>query len=76
MKNKPANHITNLKCFDQVAAVIGPAQAQIELFKVVSCGEEVGFSDGDYVLNSFTWCRTPQGFNFWCDVTDGVNPYA
>ena len=73
---KPANHITNLKCFDQVAAVIGPAQAQIELFRVVNYGEEVIFSDGDSVLNSFTWRHTPQGSDFWGDIDDGENPYV
>lgn len=73
---KPENHVTNLKCFDQVAAVIGPAQAQIELFRVVNRYVECCFEDNSDVFGSFAWCNTPQGGWFWYKIDKGVNPYA
>ena len=73
---KPVNHVTNLKCFNQVAAVIGPAKAQIELFRVVNYGEEVIFSDAEDVFDSFVWRNTPQGSDFWRNIDRGETPYV
>ena len=70
---KTPNHITNLKCFPQVAAVIGNANAQLELFKVVHSKETC--YDSCNIGLSFIWDKSPQGFGFWCSIAEGINPY-
>ncbi|AUR85706.1 hypothetical protein NVP1079O_62 [Vibrio phage 1.079.O._10N.286.45.E9] len=67
--------VSELKCFGQVADVIGKAQAEIELFKVVGIGEGCNFGDEKYINGAFYWDKTPQGFDFWLDISNGFNPY-
>ncbi|CAH9016786.1 conserved hypothetical protein [Vibrio phage 381E49-1] len=67
--------VSELKCFDQVAGVIGEAKAGIELFKVLSVAKKCSFDDQLCVLDSFTWVLTPQGDKFWNSIDDGINPY-
>ncbi|CAH9016893.1 conserved hypothetical protein [Vibrio phage 242E40-1] len=67
--------VSELKCFGQVAGVIGKAQAEIELFKVVSVGSKCGFNDFDELDVSFIFDDTPQGYDFWDNVVYGINPY-
>ncbi len=66
--------VSQLKCFGQVADIIGKAQAEIELFKVVSSGSSNFFNHGG-VSESFSWHKTPQGIMFWSDIHEGINPY-
>lgn len=67
--------VSELKCFNSVADIIGKAQAEIELFKVVCNGERCHFDDYPDVDGAFVFDKSPQGCEFWFDVTDGINPY-
>lgn len=69
--NKPSNHITNLKCFEQVASVIGRGKAQLELFKA----RKAIINPSGVLIDCMGWGDTPQGFDFWNDIDDGINPY-
>ena len=76
-------NIEQLPCFNQVAKVIGHTRARIELFKAVGwkmwfesnqlleCA--VGNTELEY---AFAWVVTPQGWDFWNSVDDGINPYT
>ena len=74
---KPANHVTNLKCFPQVAAVIGHAKAQHELFLAMINikGENDYFDDNKELAISFIWTESPQGRHFWSGISVGRSPY-
>ena len=67
--------VSELKCFGQVADVIGKANAQIELFKVVALSRRCQFLDDECVSVAFVWTSTPQGSRFWDDIDEGINPY-
>ncbi|AUR81964.1 hypothetical protein NVP1016O_84 [Vibrio phage 1.016.O._10N.286.46.A11] len=67
--------VSKLKCFGQVADIIGKAQAEIELFKVISVGDECGFEDYPVFDGAFIFNDTPQGSDFWHSIQDGINPY-
>jgi len=67
--------VSELKCFGQVADVIGNARAEIELFKVASVSRKCSFSDAGRVTHAFIWENTPQGLWFWLAIDEGVNPY-
>ncbi|AGN51434.1 hypothetical protein VPJG_00070 [Vibrio phage jenny 12G5] len=67
--------VSELKCFGQVSDIIGKAQAEIELFKVMSVAKECFFEDGTCISASFLWDSTPQGSKFWDDIDEGINPY-
>ena len=67
--------VSDLKCFTQVANVIGKAKAQIELFKVLSVSKNCTFTNQPCVREAFSWSDTPQGGLFWTDVDKGINPY-
>lgn len=30
-----------------------------------------GIDDGSNILDSFHWDKTPEGYSFWCDVSNG-----
>lgn len=66
--------VSELKCFGEVSDIIGKAQAEIELFKVLSVAEHCSFDD-EILIDSFVWDNTPQGEQFWDDIDDGINPY-
>lgn len=66
--------IEDLKVFPAVAAVIGETKAKIELFKLR--GVECDFEDKLNLDEAFYWHKTPQGYEFWRDIDDGVKPYA
>jgi hypothetical protein len=74
-------HIKELGCYKQVANIIGEANAQKELWKVVHCKEVLELVGNDHCdweneLNCcFTWEATPQGFTFWSLIDDWINPY-
>lgn len=72
--NKP--HITTLGCFDEVAKVIGNVRAQRELWKVVHWGyfKQLLLKRG--LLYTFYWNDTPQGYKFWHQINQGINPYV
>ena len=67
--------VSDLKCFTQVANVIGKAKAQIELFKVLSVSKKCNFTEDECISKAFTWWDTPQGPGFWMDINKGINPY-
>ena len=67
--------VSELKCFGQVSDIIGKAQAEIELFKVLSVAEECDFEDDKALIDAFVWGNTPQGDQFWDDIDEGINPY-
>ena len=67
--------VSELKCFGQVSDIIGKAQAEVELFKVVGAGNECRFEDYPELDGAFVFDDTPQGCDFWFDVMDGINPY-
>ena len=64
--------VSQLKCFGQVADVIGKARAETELFKAVSVSKKYS---GECISEAFVWARTPQGYQFWMDIYNGINPY-
>ena len=67
--------VSELKCFGQVSDIIGKAQAEIELFKVLSVAEECEFEDEESLIDSFVWGRSPQGDRFWDSIDDEINHY-
>ena len=68
---KKSNHITNLKCFEQVASVIGRGKAQLELFKA---RKVIDNKDG-FLDELMFWHKSPQGYGFWDYIERGINPY-
>jgi len=68
-----------LKCYQQVAAVIGEACADYELQRVISCEEcyTNNYNDikGEYLDNAFLWKESPQKHEFWDRINCGQNPY-
>ena len=66
--------VSDLKCFDQVADVIGKAKAQVELFKALS--KECHFTDEERLIDAFIWMRAPQGSRFWREIYEGTDPYG
>jgi len=73
-------HVKDIPCFKEVSEVIGRGNANIELFKVVTHKD---FTPISYVFNiedspliaAFEWDNTPQGWDFWCCINEGINPY-
>ncbi len=72
-QNKP--HIKELGCYRQVADVIGEANAQKELWRVVHCKEVLNGAWENELEACFTWGATPQGDDFWMCIEEGINPY-
>ena len=68
---KPTNHVTNLKCFESVASVIGNMEAQRQLFIVITYiaqHEDLDFEDHKDISVVFTWEATPQGHQYWENI--------
>lgn len=64
--------------FKQVAKVIGERQAKIELFKTSKSWDEVDLEDisaGENLSDCFSWGGSVQGYDFWDNIDDGINPY-
>ena len=62
---KQITKASNIKCFNQLASVIGKGQAQVELFKVMhneSCWVDIDVDDFALALD---WALTPQGYDYW-----------
>jgi hypothetical protein len=69
--------VKNLKCFPQVAAVIGEVRAEQELLKVAHCKDcHDDYTDHHDIEYSFTWKTSPQGYDFWSNIYDEINPYT
>ena len=63
----------DLKCFKQVADVIGEEFAEYELQRVI---DGVGITCNEItVSNSFMLSESPQGEIFWILIRRGKNPY-
>lgn len=60
--------VTQLRCFSQVAKVIGHEAAERELVKVPVVAMDRPLT------NAFAWASAPQGYHFWDMVSDGKNP--
>lgn len=66
--------VEDMACFEQVAKVIGVANAKRELF--VSMKDYRFKCYHDCLLKeAFGWAATPQGYEFWRDINRGINPY-
>lgn len=62
---KRLHKVSDIKCFKQLASVIGKGQAQVELFKVMhneSCWVDIDVDDFSLALD---WALTPQGYDYW-----------
>jgi len=64
---------SQLKCYPQVAAVIGEAFADYELQKVIDC--DVIAYNKSRAAESFEFSKSPQGYAFWRLVNSSQNPY-
>lgn len=65
--------VSELKCLNEVVAVIGMVRAQVELFKAVNSNCKINSSGK--LRDAFYWCNSPQGFDFWWKINSGTNPY-
>lgn len=63
---------TDLKCYKQVADVIGEAYADYELQRVIDCKH---YKYSKESVFGFRWGDTPQGGSFWGFVNAGESPY-
>lgn len=66
---------TDLKCFKQVADVIGEEYAEYELQRVIDGGDCEVKIDKKMVGGAFRWRLSPQKFDFWDCIDGGQNPY-
>ena len=70
---------SSMKCFKQVANVIGEERAKIELKEAI---KELpkhmldSMIDEENLKLAFIWKATPQGRVFWNKVWRGVCPYG
>lgn len=70
---------TDLKCFNQVASVIGERSAVFNLQIVINtpkCYRDyrlIDFHDRQ-LRDAFNWELSPQGFGFWKSINKGENP--
>ncbi len=64
---------TDLKCYPQVATVIGELLADYELQRAIDSKCE--FDKGESLIDAFVWDDTPQGDDFWDCIDGGKNPY-
>ena len=66
--------VRDLKCFKQVADVIGEKGALIHLGIVVNC-TDADFDDVAEIDAAFYWHDTPQGRDFWLSIYNGKKPH-
>ena len=66
---------TDLKCFKQVADVIGEEYAEHELQRVIECDDCKVNINKKLVSNAFQWDSSPQKRDFWDCIADSKNPY-
>jgi len=66
-----------MACFEQVAKVIGVANAKRELFVAANGYDNkmTTFYADVRLFSSFIWEDTPQDGDFWNMIDDGINPY-
>lgn len=64
----------DLKCFAEVAQVIGATQAEIELQKVIDTIEYSCIDPEEDLVKAFKWASTPQRDEFWDNIDDGNIP--
>lgn len=70
--------IEDTEVFKQVAKVIGKNRARIELFKVSKGWDGVDLEDisaGKNLFDCFSWGGSVQGYDFWDNIDEGINPY-
>jgi hypothetical protein len=65
----------NKQLIKQVAKVIGEKLAKYELSIVEEAGLKSTVPDADTLNTVFTWSDTPQGFDFWRNIKNGIWPY-
>jgi len=68
-------NVKDLKCYQQVAAVIGEAYADYELQRVIDCEECYVNEGNEEIFDSFAWSESPQKNDFWSLIYDMQNPY-
>lgn len=56
----------DLACFEQVAGVLGEAQAESELQQVIDSGVDVDIEED--MFKAFVWSESPQGHPYWRGV--------
>lgn len=66
-------NVKDLKCYPQVAAVIGEAFADYELQKVIDCRPNQIINET--LRGAFWWGDSPQKHIFWDLISREVNPY-
>jgi hypothetical protein len=68
--------VTEWKCFNQVAEVLGEDNAEYELNKVrlSLSGLEGDFNSEEDLLHAIQWDASPQGYSFWYLVQIGCLP--
>ncbi len=64
----------DMRCFNQVARVIGVENAKMEL-SIVLRKNSLYVRDDLPIFYAFPWRGTPQEYEFWCDISRGINPY-
>lgn len=65
----------SLGCFQEVADVIGEANAVVELQKVIDCSEDTVWEESDQgLVECFIWKTSPQGDDFWFEICQGNVP--
>ncbi len=69
-------HVTEWKCFREVADVLGEDNAEYELGKVrLNIAETGGHLKTDEdIAGSFDWGHSPQGLSFWSSINLGELP--
>ena len=58
---------TDFDCYGELAGIIGAEKAAIELSRVIESGIDVRLNEG--ISGAFIWRDTPQGEEFWVDLT-------
>ena len=66
--------LRDLKCFKQVADVIGEEFAEYELQRVIDC-DDCKISAKGGLDGSFIWDNSPQKRDFWDCIYASKNPY-
>jgi len=74
-ETSPAITPRSLRCFREVADVIGEEAAEIELQRVIDYPEnDIGNDVGERLINCFCWHSTPQGTDFWSSISNYEKP--
>ncbi len=69
--------VTEWKCFEQVAKVLGEESAEYELNLIRSNeldGNKTQLLVDQNLMNAFAWGNAPKGFDFWYEIDEGRLP--